>query len=401
MIIKSGRIYMEDGCKPGYLEIDGGVIKQFHPDGSHVRADADYGNSRIIPGIFDTHNHGGYGVRASDSCTEDDIKLYLKGSASNGVTALLPTTTELDAMKLLCKMADEDQDGAKIIGIHSEGPWGARVGEKGINTGYPKVDLEHAQRLYDACGGKLMLLGIAPEVEDADKAIAFFLSKNVTMAMYHTNADFAQANRGIDQGITVATHLCNVMTGLHHRDVGVMGAAILRDEVYCELICDGLHVSLPMIDIILRLKRHDRIIMVSDSGAYAGAPVGAYQNPRQEGQSDRNTIYVTEDGFVLSETGRLTGSSKPVIYGIMNLVEKLGVPMETVIRFSSYNPCYKYGIADKKGSLAVGKDADFAVISDDYEVLYTYSEGRLVFDHYADTYLFNQKFLDEFTAPVS
>ena len=396
MIIRSTRIYMEDGCKSGYLEIEGGVIKRYHPDGSSMTADVDYGDSRVIPGIFDTHNHGGFGVRLSDACTEADIKLYLKGSAANGVTALFPTTTELGAMKLICGMADQVQDGAKIMGIHSEGPWGARVGEKGINTGYPNVDLAHAQEMLDACDGKLMLVGIAPEVDGADKAIEFFLSHQVTMAMYHTNANYKEANIAIDRGITVATHLGNVMTGLHHRDVGVMGASILRDEVYCELICDGLHICLPMVEIILRLKNHDQIMMVSDSGAYAGLPAGAYRNPGQDGTSDRNTLHITEEGYVLSDTGRLTGSSKPVMFGIKNLVEKLGLPLEEAVRFSSYNPCKKYGFADKKGSLRAGKDADFVVISDGYDALYTYSEGRLIYDHIADTHIINHKFVETY-----
>ena len=397
MIIKSYRIYMEDGCKSGALEIENGKIKQFYPDASAVNVDVDYGSARIIPGIFDTHNHGGYGVRA-DTCDEAEAKIYLKGIASDGVTAVLPTTTSLDGMKLLSKMADETQDGARIMGIHCEGPWGSRVGEKGINTGYPPVDLEHGQKIYDACNGKLVLIDIAPEIDNAKNAIEFFTSKGVNVAAYHTNANYEEANRGIDWGITVATHLGNVMTGLHHRDIGTMGACINRDEVYCELICDGLHVCLPMVDIVLRLKDHDKIMMISDSGSFLGAPQGTYRGTTGDSlneQSDRTELTVTEDGYVLSKTGRLTGSSKPSIFGIKNLVEILGVPLEKAILFSSYNPCKKYGFADKKGSLAVGKDADLVVISDDYDVLYTYSEGRMVFDHKVDTDLFNHEFVKQ------
>jgi N-acetylglucosamine-6-phosphate deacetylase len=174
MIIKSDNIIMEDGCKSGYLEIEEGIIKEYHPAGCGLEADADYSGSLIIPGIFDTHNHGGFGVGISKDSTEDDIKLYLKGLASDGVTAVFPTTADLDAMKLIGKMAGKTQDGAKIMGIHSEGPWGARVGEKGVNTGYPKVDLEYAEKMVEACGGKLKLVGIAPEVEGAYKAIDYF-----------------------------------------------------------------------------------------------------------------------------------------------------------------------------------------------------------------------------------
>ena len=395
MIIKSGRIYMEDGCKSGALEIADGKIKKYYPGGDKIKADVDYGNNRIIPGIFDTHNHGGFGIRASDTASEDEIKLYLKGSAANGVTALFPTTTDLGAMNMLSKIADETQDGAKIMGIHSEGPWGARVGEKGINTGYPKVDMAHAQKMVDACGGKLMLVGIAPEVENAYNAIDFFLSKHITVAMYHTNANYTEANRAIDRGVTVATHLGNVMTGLHHRDVGVMGAAILRDEVYCELICDFLHICPQMIEIVLKLKAHDKIMMISDSGAYAGAPAGTYRSAWPGAKSDRGTITVTEEGFVLSETGRLSGSSKPVIFGMKNLIEKAGLPLEEVWRLASFNAIYKYGFASKKGSIKEGKDADIVVIDDDFKVVRTYSEGRQVYDRETDKDIFNQKFVDE------
>jgi N-acetylglucosamine-6-phosphate deacetylase len=396
MIIRSERIYTEDGCKPGYLEIDGGIIKQFYPEGSPVKADINYGNDRIIPGIFDTHNHGGFGIRIGDSATEDEIKLYLKGSAANGVTALFPTTTEPGAMRLLAKMADEVQDGAKIMGIHSEGPWGARVGEKGVNTGYPAVDLNLAQEMADAANGKLMLVGIAPEVENAYAAVDFFLSKNITMAMYHTNANYEQANRAVDRGITVSTHLGNVMTGLHHRDIGVMGASLFRDEVYCELICDFLHICKEMIEIILKLKPHDKIMMISDSGSYAGAPTGKYRSAWSNFKSDRNTITITEEGYVLSDTGRLSGSSKPVIFGVKNLVEKIGMPLEEVCRLCSYNVFKKYGFIDRKGSIKAGKDADFVVINDNFDVLYTYSEGRLVYDHKVDTDIFYDKFVEDF-----
>ena len=391
MIIKSGKIYMGDGCKSGYLEIENGVIKQYYPDGVNLTADKDFGGNRIIPGIFDTHNHGGFGVGIGKDSTEDDIKLYLKGLAANGVTAVFPTTAELHSMRLVGEMADKIQDGAKIMGVHSEGPWGARVGEKGVNTGYPKVDLDYAAKMVEACNGKLMLVGIAPEVENAYKAVDFFLSKGVKMAIYHTNATYEQANLSIDRGITVATHLCNVMTGLHHRDVGAIGACILRDEVWCEVICDFLHVSPQMIEIILKVKDNDKIMMISDNVAYTGVPVGKYRSMFGDG-----AIRMTEEGFLLSDTGRLMGSSKPVIFGIKNLVERLGLPLEKVVRMSSYNACKNYGFADRKGSLDIGKDADFAVISDSFDVLCTYSEGRMVYDRKTDGKIFNKKFVDEY-----
>ena len=121
--------------------------------------------------------------------------------------------------------------------------------------------------------GNLRLVDIAPEVEGALDVIKYFVSNGINVGLYHTNANYEEANKGIDAGASVATHLGNVMTGLHHRDIGTLGACILRDEVDCEMICDGLHVSLPMIEIYLRLKNHNQLMMVSDNVAYAGLPV--------------------------------------------------------------------------------------------------------------------------------
>lgn len=396
MVIYCDSIYTEDGVLDGYLELRDGKFERILPKTAGLQADREFSGCRIIPGIVDTHNHGGFGVRINDGCTEEEVKLYLKGEASFGVTGVFPTTFQLEAMKLIRRMAREWQDGAQILGINSEGPWGARVGEKGVNTGYPKVDMEVARQMTEAGGECLKLVCIAPEVEGAGEAMDYFLSKGITMAIYHTNANYDQANAAIDRGITVATHLGNVMTGLHHRDIGTMGACLLRDEVDCEVICDGLHVCNPMLDIIFRLKPHSQIMMVSDNVQYAAAPAGEYRRETQTEHSDRNRIFVTEDGRVLSESGRLSGSSKPVLYGMKNLVEHLHMPLEEVIRFSSYNPCRKYGFLERKGSIREGKDGDFVVITPDFQVVETYSMGRKVYDRDRDTELFNQEFLRKY-----
>ena len=169
--------------------------------------------------------------------------------------------------------------------------------------------------------------------------------------------------------------------------------SILRDEVDCEMICDGLHVSLPMIKLYLKVKDHDQLMMVSDNVIYANLPVGRYKGFDEK--SDRAFINITEEGFVLSDTGRLSGSSKSVLYGIGNLVEKLGVPMEECCKFFCYNPIRKYSDPTRKGALNIGKDADLVVISDDYKAIATYSEGRIVYD--ANTYedIYKTSFINE------
>lgn len=393
MIIHSKRIYMEDGLKSGYLEIEGRVIKNFYEEGSEIKADIDYGNNRIIPGIFDTHNHGGFGFDLIRASSKEDIKNFLKAEASMGVVNMFTTTSGPVNIDLLADEVGKDQDGTRVLGIHSEGPWGSRVGEKGINNGYPKPDMEVAKKMVEDGKGNLKLVDVAPEVEGALDVIKYFVSNGVKVGLYHTNANYEEANKGIDVGASVATHLGNVMTGLHHRDIGTLGACLFRDEVDCEMICDGLHVSLPMIKLYLKVKDHDQLMMVSDNVIYANLPVGRYKGFDEK--SDRAFINITEEGFVLSDTGRLSGSSKSVLYGIGNLVEKLGVPMEECCKFFCYNPIRKYSDPTRKGALNIGKDADLVVISDDYKAIATYSEGRIVYD--ANTYedIYKTSFINE------
>ena len=398
MIIYCNHIYMEDGIKDGYLTIEEGIITSFHPQSEGLTADLDYTDFIIIPGIIDTHNHGCLGFDLMKSpIPHEDIEGYLKGLTAQGVTSAFPTVSgSAIGIQSLADYEEYPLKGARIMGIHSEGPWGSRVGEKGVNTGYPEVDLEYAKEMVKAGKGKLKLVDIAPEVPDALQAIRYFRSEGIHVGAYHTNANYEEANKGIDAGVNVATHLGNVMTGLHHRDIGTLGACLFRDEVDCEIICDDMHVSLDMIRLYFKVKDQSRFMMISDNVKYAGLPAGHYKGRPTDSNSDRKTIHITEDGFVLSETGRLSGSSKPVIYGIKNLVTKLNIPLEDVIKMSSLNPAKKYGFDDRKGSIAIGKDADFVVINHDFDVKETWIEGQKLFDAKTDQLKYNETYIKEY-----
>lgn len=151
-----------------------------------------------------------------------------------------------------------------------------------------------------------------------------------------------------------------------------------------------------MLEIMMKVKSHNQIMMVSDNVQYCGAPAGRYLGLNAAVGSDRSYINVTEDGFVLSDTGRLSGSSKPVIYGIRNLVERLNIPLEEVIKFFSINPNRKYGFLDHKGGLEIGKDADFVIIDNEYNVVSTYVLGNRVYDKAKDGIIFNQAYVDKY-----
>lgn len=394
MYIKSDQIFTEYGCFNGYMKVEHGKITDFKASVNEDDEVVDYTGYRIIPGIFDTHNHGtmGYTIMGDVKDKRSHVRGYLKGLAAQGVTSILPTA-DLPFFRTLAEMSREEVDGAKIIGIHSEGPFLNRVGEKGVDTGHPDITAEYIQRMIDEADGMLKLVALAPELPHADEAISLLKSKGIQVAFAHSNANYEEAISAFRKGITVTTHTANVMSGIHHRRMGGLGACILDPYVNNELICDFMHVSKEMVDLILRCKSMDKILMVSDNTPLSGAPVGSYMLSINE--ANKMLVNIDEKGYCLSDTGRLCGSTRPVLAGIGNLVEQLHLPMEKVIQMASLNPARVYGTADHKGSLRIGKDADLIVISENYEAYFTYCEGRKIYDHCIDTDLFNHAYLDE------
>ena len=233
----SSRIYTADGMKDCIIGVEDGRFACF-VEGTIDEEVIDFGDRRIIPGIIDTHNHGAVGYRFQALENLDELDQALLGEASFGVTGIFPTINKVEHLPLLVEGIKKGSPGTRILGIHSEGPWGSRVGEKGDpkNTYYLPVDLEYAKSMVQTGEGWLKLLAIAPEVPHALEAIEYLTSQGVTCSAYHTNANFEECNKGIEAGIRTATHLGNVMTGLHHRDVGTFGACLLDDRVWCELI---------------------------------------------------------------------------------------------------------------------------------------------------------------------
>lgn len=394
-LIRSSRIYFEDGVRDGYLVVDGGRIIGFLDGTYQAKNFSDYTDYRIIPGIFDTHNHGTYGygdttfVGESEDFIREDLRHYLHALTYEGVTNIFPTETE--TLKEVADVATEGyENGAHILGIHSEGPYLNRVGEGGRPEPHPDVDMNYVRKMWNDSRGLLKLVAMAPEIPGTKDAAQFFLSKGVKIAYAHSDLKSEGARMAIDNGWSVSTHTSNVMTGIHHRDIGGLGVMLMDPRVQCEIICDGLHVSLDFIEMMLRIKPMDHFMMISDSAALAGISPGRYE------VGWVTPLNVSEQGFIRDDDGRIMGSSKSVLFGIGNLVEKLHIPLEQVIKLSSLNAAQYYGFADETGSIAIGKYADLAIITDDYKAQATYVRGKKVFDRNTEEPSFNPILLKRF-----
>jgi N-acetylglucosamine-6-phosphate deacetylase len=372
---KSTRIYTEEGVTSGYLTVENGKIVSID---SNVAPDSqviDFEDAIVLPGIIDTHNHGrgGNGFHMDRTLDEkvENLRQYSRNMAKIGVTCSLPIVKEfyIDAVKEVIR---DVLPSCKIIGLHCEGPFLNRAGENARYEPPKAIDLLYAQQLIDRYDGLMKVMSYSYELQGADKLTTMLKDRGIRCSLAHTNGRSEETKVAFRAGLDAVTHLGNAMTGIHHRNVGCFGAAMLDDSIWTEVICDGHHLSVEMLKIVFKVKEPSRIMMVSDGSALAGLPIGAYPSYFNEGAK----IFIKEDGTMIDENGRLCGSGLSVLDGMGLLINQLNIPIEQVWRFASLNPAIRYGIADQKGSLSVNKDADFIVLDPDLRLIATYLEGN-------------------------
>ena len=212
---------------------------------------------------------------------------------------------------------------------------------------------------------------MAPEVEGADALIKHLVEEGIVASIGHTAATCADVQKAIEAGANNVTHTYNAQTPLHHREIGVVGSAMLFDELNCELIADTIHVSVPAMKMLIKNKPDDKVSLITDAMRAKGLPDGVSELGGQ-------TVYV-KGGEARLADGTLAGSVLRMNRAIENAVTKVGVPFTKAIDFATKNPARMLGIDKETGSIAVGKKADFAVLNENYDVLMTVRDGEIVY----------------------
>ncbi len=285
--------------------------------------------------------------------------------ASCGVTSFAPASMTLPydvlarAFGTARELVEEAPAGhARLMGIQMEGPYFSYKKRGAQNADYLKEpDFEGFKKLYEDCGGLVRIVDIAPELPGAAEFVAKAKAL-CTVSIAHTDSDYDHAKAAVDAGVTHLTHLYNAMPGIHHRNPGVIPAAVENPNVQAELICDGYHIHPASVRLAFTMFK-DRMVLVSDSGRCAGQAEGY--------QFDLGGQMAEIRGGVAKLVGSDTiACSAANLWQCLTNVISWGIPEEEAVRAASYNPARALGAEGKIGSIETGKLADFIICNADY-----------------------------------
>ncbi len=388
MRIINGLIYRPDGnFHTGTLDINDGIFsgvpnllpQNKFDDDDLIDADGLF----VIPGLTDIHFHG---CMNYDLCDGDynSLQAIADYQASVGVTTICPATMTLPVeriKKILINaknFKDKSNTGAELAGVNLEGPF---ISPEKIGAQNPdyiiKPDLSIFTDFYEASGGLIKLVDIAPEVDGAMSFIKGVKDKfdNVTVSLAHTTADYDIALMAFDAGISHVTHLYNAMNPINHRNPGpIAAAADFNDEnnknINAEIICDGVHIHPAIVRNTFRMFSDDNIIFISDSMRAAGMPDGDYE-------LGGLPVIKTGNKAILNN-GTIAGSVTNLMDCMRTAVKRMGVKLETAIKCAAVNPAKAINIYDRYGSIEPCKTANLVLLNKNLDIINIINRGRRV-----------------------
>lgn len=337
-----------------------------------------YRGEYIVPGFIDIHCHGGNGYDTMDS-TQDALEEISKFKAKNGCTGFLATTVT-SSMKDTTKALKNvngykkkfPKEGAEILGIHLEGPF-INAKQKGAQREdlIMPPSIERVKKFISEAGGIIKIVTYAPELDTDFKFTSFLNSKGIIPSVGHSFADYKIIISALKFGLKSSSHIFNQMKGIHHREPGTVGAILTEENLFAEIIADCVHVHPAIINLLIRAKGVDKIILITDAMRATGLQDGVYDLGGLEVMVKNNEARL--------ESGNLAGSTLTMNNSIKNMVRKIGINIEESVRMASLNPARLLGLDKDRGSLTPGKRADIAVLDDNFQVICTIKKGKVIY----------------------
>lgn len=331
----------------------------------------------VAPGLIDLHVHGARGRDLMDG-TLESLQTVSETLARHGTTSFLATTlsasesdTEI-AVRGMAAQTGTVLDGACLIGIHLEGPYLNPLRRGTHNTDHLKLPSVPAfRRLVELSGNIIRKVTVAPEIDGALRLIREAVGLGIPVSLGHSNATWEQAKAAVDAGASHATHTFNAMRPLHHREPGILGLVLTDDRVFAEIIADGIHVHPAMVKLLVRTKKVEKVLLVTDGISAVDMPDGDYP------LGDKTVV--VRQGECRDHEGVLAGSTLTLDRAVVNVIRWLECPLAQVLATASAYPARSLGMETHKGRIAPGADADLIFLDPSMTVVKTMVGGKIVF----------------------
>lgn len=371
--IINGQVYIDHTFQKKTIYIQDGTINLLEADCQTSGTVFDAAGRRIVPGFIDIHTHGAVGVDINGASAEDLEKIG-KFFAKNGTTSWLAsilTDTEEQTSRAISQCIEYQASagkGAQLLGIHLEGPFLASEFKGAMPEHLLKKGSEDLAASYQRlANGNIRYITVSPEVEGVLELIPRLRELGIVVAMGHSGADYDTAMAAIQAGTAACTHTFNAMAPLHQHRPAIIGAA-LESDVYCEMICDGLHLHPAIVRLLWKTKGPQRLVAITDSIMAAGLPDGNYH-------LGVNQVVVEKGDAKLASDGTRAGSTLTQDRALRNLLSFTGLSLEEILPVLTENPAKLIGVYDRKGSIEDGKDADLVVLDEQNQVADVFLQG--------------------------
>jgi N-acetylglucosamine-6-phosphate deacetylase len=377
LIIKNGRLVNATHTEPVDFYVHSGKITRIAPNILIPGVEKiDATGCAIIPGLIDIHIQGAGGADVLDG-TVEALQTISQTLARFGVTGFLATTfynadRDNKHLRLAAEYCGKELGGARMLGIHIEGPFispakRGGIPEKCLTTPSQKAldDITHL------CGSALKMMTIAPEIPGNDRIIKRLQEMNCIPSFGHSNANYEETLRGIEQGILHVTHLFNAMPGMNHRQPGPLLAIIENPLVTVQMIVDGVHIHPGVVRLMDRLLGVDRIIAITDAIQSMGLPDGRYIFHGHD--------YESKNGTARYADGTLIGTAMALDRMVSNYAHFTAAPFATAVKTATENPARLLGYAGSLGVIAENAGADFAILNEQGQIQQTFVGGVCVY----------------------
>lgn len=332
----------------------------------------------VIPGFIDQHIHGASSFDFID-CSVSEIQSIACDLLQEGVTGFLATTTtqSVEVIDQSLKNLKEYKElniqvGAELLGVHLEGPFIAR---KYMGAQLPnyiiKPNIKDFKHFEEVSGNNIKLVSMAVELDEDLKLCKYLKEKDIVVSIGHSSAGYHDVKKAVTSGVSCVTHTYNGMKPLRRDDIGTVGSTFLFNELYCELICDGVHVSEPAVNLLYKNKPKDKLILISDALRTKYMPDGKYYELEQ--------VIVLKGKEARLEDGKLAGSVLKINDAVKNLMDFANIDFVDAVKCATENPAKNLGLFEKIGSIKENKLANLVVVDKNLNVYLTIRNGNIVY----------------------